>query len=383
MRMADFKVQDPPKSGQAEVTNDAKLAICTLPLDYPLRCPIESFKADNQNATSHFLKVLRSLQIRLRQRQSSRMVPMPKSKIATQVQDFAVLPLRRPALPAYPKETTHYLYIRANAPKVPTEDTPRELFVVNVRIDATENHFRSLFADHLGGVRIESVDFEHTRVGKGIKAPVVHVDGSRGKKRKRGLENGNNDQEVGLLPETWDREVHRSGGTAVVKFIDQASAAIALREARRAAKSGNEIMWGAGVESKIPPLGYARYKAHHKLRYPDPATLQSSVDTFKEAFAAQETDRTKQLARQRSEPDEEGFITVTRGGRTGPAREEEAKAQEEELKKREKSRVKDDFYRFQVREKKKEHAQDLVKGFEEDRRRLEEMRKRRGKLRLQ
>ncbi|KAK3713348.1 hypothetical protein LTR37_008540 [Vermiconidia calcicola] len=326
---------------------------------------------------------MRSLQIRTRQYQSSRMVPMPKSKVATQVQDFTAIPLRRPALPAHPKETTHYLYIRANAPKVPTEDTPRELFIVNVPIDATEHHFRSVFADHLGGVRIESVDFEDTWVGKGIKAPVVHADGSRGKKRKRGVEDGKTDQEVGVLPETWGREVHRSGGTAVVKFIDQASAAIALREARRAAKNSKEIMWGTGVESKIPALGYARYKAHHKLRYPDPAILQSSVDTFMEAFAAQEADRTKQLTRQRSEPDEEGFVTVTRGGRTGPAREEEARAQEEEFKKREKSRVKDDFYRFQVREKRKEHAQDLVKGFEEDRRRLEEMRKRRGKLRPQ
>ena len=308
---------------------------------------------------------------------------MPKGKVATQVHDFTVLPLQLPALPSFPKETTHYLYIRPNAPKVPTEDTPRELFLVNVPIDATETHIKSLFADQLGGSRAENVDFEEKRVGKGIKAPVVQPEGKRGKKRKRGAEDGSDvaGLEVGLLPDVRDREVHHSGGTAIVRFVDQPSAEMALREARKAVKTGKQIIWGAGVEQKVPPLGSARYLAHHKLRYPDPAILQSSVDAFMTAFSAQEAERAKHLARQRSVPDEDGFVTVTRGGRTGPAREEETKAKGEELKKREKNRVKDDFYRFQVREKKKEQAKDLVKGYEEDRRKVEEMRKRRGRIR--
>ena len=308
------------------------------------------------------------------------MVPMPKEKIATQVHDFTVLPLRFPALPAFPKETTHYLYLRANAPRVPTEDTPRELFLVNVPTDATEAHVKSLFAGQLGGARVEAVDFEDARAVKGIKASVARYESKTGKKRKR-EDDEETGGEVALLPETWDRQLHRSGGTAVVRFVDRASAEMALREAKRAVKSGNEIVWGAGIEGKVPPLGSARYLAHHKLQYPDPVVLQESVDTFMSAFSAQEAERTKQLARQRNEPDEDGFITVSRGGRTGPAREEEAKAREEELKKREKNRVKDDFYRFQVREKKKEAAKELVQGFEEDRKKVEEMRKRRGRIR--
>jgi ribosomal RNA-processing protein 7 len=311
------------------------------------------------------------------------MVPMPKEKTATRAHNFVILPLRYPAVPAFPRESAHYLYLRSNAPKVPTDDTPRELFLVNVPVDATESHLRSLFADQLGGARVEGVEFEDTRVVKGIKAPVVRHEGERRKKRKRVDEDGGQelDGKVGLLPDVWDRELHRSGGTAVARFVDRASAKMALREANRAVKSGKEIVWGAGVEGKVPPLGSARYLAHHKLRYPDPALLQASVDSFMEAFSAQEAERARQLARRRSIPDEDGFITVTRGGRTGPAREEEAKAKEEELKKREKNRVKDDFYRFQVREKKKEAAKELVKGFEEDRKKVEEMRKRRGKIR--
>ena len=310
------------------------------------------------------------------------MVPATKSKVATTVNDFTVLPLHLPAQPSFPKETTHYLYLRANAPKVPTAETPREVFLVNVPIDATETHVRSLFADQLGGARVEHVAFEGARVGKGISAPVAPVNR---KKRKRGIEGAphgeNGGEEVGRLPGVWNREMHRSGGTALVTFVDAASAQLALKETRRAVKSGREIVWRAGVNDKVPPLGSARYLSHHRLRFPDHAVLQQSVDEFMTAFTAAETARTRLAARQRAVPDEEGFITVTRGGRNGPAREEETKRQEEELKKREKNRVKEDFYRFQVREKKKEQARGLVKEFEEDARRVEEMKRRRERIR--
>jgi ribosomal RNA-processing protein 7 len=84
----------------------------------------------------------------------------------------------------------------------------------------------------------------------------------------------------------------------------------------------------------------------------------------------------------RSVPDEDGFITVTRGGRAGPARMEEAEAKKAELEERKKNNgVKDDFYRFQNREKRKEAEVNLRKRFEEDRRRVERMRERRGRVR--
>lgn len=313
---------------------------------------------------------------------STIMAPAAVTRAPLTVHDFLVLPLRSPARQSYPKEATHYLYLRANAPKVPTENTPREVFAVNVPIDATELHIRSLFANQMGGARIESVAFEGARVGKGINAPVAPV--KQGRKRKRGMEGHDEDEtaeEVGLLPDVWDRELHRSGGTAIITFVDKPSADLALKEVKRAIKNKTEISWGAGIGSKIPPLGSARYMSHHRMRYPDHSTLQASVDAFMGAFAAQEEDRTRMQARQRVEPDEDGFIKVTRGGRVGPAREDAAKAKEEELKQREKDRIRQDFYRFQVREKKKEQAKDLVRAFEEDQKKVEEMKRRRGRIR--
>ena len=98
------------------------------------------------------------------------------------------------------------------------------------------------------------------------------------------------------------------------------------------------------------------------------------------AFAAEEAARSRRLARQRQEPDEDGFITVTRGGRTGPARQEQA--QEAAAKQKAKQKGLDDFYRFQTREKRKERAGELIKKFEEDKEKIRKMREKRGKFRV-
>ena len=320
------------------------------------------------------------------------MVPMPKAKIPAQVQDFVALPLQFPAQPAFAQETTHYLYLRPNAPRIPTDATPRELFLVNVPVDATVGNLRQLFADNLGGGRLEDVEFEDTRIGKGIKAPVVRSEGNKGKKRKRGpdtVSEAEEGEEVGLLPQTWDRDLHRSGGTAVVRFIDQTSAQLALREAKKAAKSSRRVPWTPAPDDS--ELGEARYKMHRALRYPDPAVLQESTDAYMAAFAAREADTARQLARKRMEPDEDGFITVVRGGRNGPARPREetdgdAAAGAEgtaaaKKRKKHKGNVEEGFYRFQVREKKKREHGELARKFEEDARRVEEMRRRRGRVR--
>lgn len=307
------------------------------------------------------------------------MAPIQTRPLATTVNDFLVLPLHSPALPSFPKETTHHLYLRANTPKVPTPDTPRELFLVNVPIDATEAHIRSLFANQLGGARIETVAFEGARVGKGITAPVAPA--RRKRKRSEEDEDAEDAAQVGQLPATYDRAVHRSGSTAVAMFVDKASAELALKEAKKAIKSRKNITWAAGIESKISPLGSARYLSHHKMRYPSRHALQSSIDTFMSALSAQEIARARAQTRQRSMPDADGFITVGRGGKGDAAREEAARLKGEELAKRQKKMIGEDFYRFQVREKKKDEAKDLIRGFEEDRRKVEELRKRRGKAR--
>ncbi|KZF24260.1 hypothetical protein L228DRAFT_266609 [Xylona heveae TC161] len=318
--------------------------------------------------------------------------------IPLQISDYLILPVSLPPLScmtkvAGPDAVYHFLYVRPHEPKVPTPTAERSLFVVNVPIDATEAHFRALFADHLGGGRVESVEFEGRRSeSKGNVAPMVAEGGLSvsGKKRKRG---GQEDDAALMammrdpaaavdLPDTWDRQLHRSGSSAVVTFVDRASMDLALKAIKKSRKSGQaKIVWGEGVEGtgKVPELGIHRYMAHQMLRYPDPDDIKASVNTFMERFSNMEAARDRMRARLRNQADEDGFVTVTRGGRAGPARQEEALEKLE--KQKEKSKGKEDFYRFQLREKRKEKAAEMLRKFDEDKKKIEEMRRKRGKFR--
>ena len=99
------------------------------------------------------------------------------------------------------------------------------------------------------------------------------------------------------------------------------------------------------------------------------------------AFANKEASEARSRARQRQEPDADGFITVTRGGRTNPARQEVA--QEHAEKQKEKEKGLEDFYRFQSREKRKQKASELVRKFEEDKEKIKKMRERRGAFKVE
>lgn len=84
------------------------------------------------------------------------------------------------------------------------------------------------------------------------------------------------------------------------------------------------------------------------------------------AFAEKEAENMRTRARLRL-PDEDGFITVVRGGRVAPARQEEAAAIAEKKKGKAEHQ---DFYRFQVREVRKERHLQLLAKFQQDKRKV-------------
>lgn len=315
---------------------------------------------------------------------------MPKpTETPTKINDYLVLPIRLPGSNAAP--ATHYVYLRRHEPKIPTAIDSNSLFAVNVPVDTTEAHLRGLFSK-IGGGRVERVIFG----GEESKEDVSDAT-TDSRKRKRG-----SDATENAAVKTWDRDMRRSGATAVVVFVDKASCEMSFKAVTKATKSGKKsgngegvVAWGDGLpkENKIPNLGISRmafnfvyirsvervltsffltflgYLTHHNLRFPDKALLQKSVDAYMEVFAEKEAEGQRALARRRLEPDEDGFVTVVRGGRKAPARQEEAAAVAEQ--KKGKSELKD-FYRFQVREVRKERHQQLLAKFEQDKRKVAE-----------
>ena len=200
----------------------------------------------------------------------------PKAKKAkstpTAVAEFTILPLALPTqsgLPSSCADAKHYLYVKAHNPAQSIESTPRSLFIANVPIDATEANLRALFAEHLGGARVESVAFdasipavvEHKRfkpeqlkdgkkqdsqANRGTKRKSEdEKDGKTGKKEI--VAEGLVEDDESALPRIWNGEIRRSGSGAVVVFLDRASMKGALLGVQKAVKEGKTVPWIGGT----------------------------------------------------------------------------------------------------------------------------------------
>lgn len=308
-------------------------------------------------------------------------------KDSFEIAGYAVLPLQLPPTPTFPKPATHYLYLRPHEPRIPDPDSPRSLFLVNIPIDTTELHIRHLFGKQLAAGRVETVHFENVPTKKhatSTQGNTSNIAKSSNKKRKRitadDLQNALDEIE---LPATWDRQLQKSGAHAIVVFADRPSMETSLRAATKAAKKGStaQIIWGEGIEHRVPALGFSRYQNHSSQRYPDRAALLHTVNDYMVVFTQVSEARKREEARKAQEPDDDGFTTVTSGPKlNSTAREEETQEMVERQRKKEEGL--EDFYRFQSREKRKERQNELLRGFDEDRRKLDDMKRRKGKIRV-
>lgn len=301
------------------------------------------------------------------------------AEIAREVSGFVVLPIQFSSLPSFPESVTYYIYLRPDDPKLPTPESAQSLFLVNLPITATEQHLRHLFAVQLSAGRVKRVDFSDS--ASPAHPPRENVPTAKHSKKRKRITSSELELELldnAPLPDTWDRNIHPSGSHAVVVFVDRPSMEASLKAAKKAAKLGTTSTWGEGIENRIQPLGMKRYEAHHALRYPSRRDLLSSVDSYMSAYGRMEEARSREEAKKRQQPDEEGFITVTKGARGGVVRKEDAKELGEKQKQKDKGI--ENFYRFQMRERRKEQQGELMRKFDEDKRRVEEMRKRRGRI---
>jgi ribosomal RNA-processing protein 7 len=206
--------------------------------------------------------------------QSATSAPSP---VPSKITDLAVLAVTFAATTAYPHPSTHYLYIRPDAPKDADElssDNARSLFVANVPVTSSEREFRAFFKSLNSQALVDSVVFasaEKRAVGLGVTGDVI-IQGTKigvpigtlrgsGKKRKRGVLDEDELVRKKLaemeVPSTWERDVWESGSSAVVRFVDQASRAVAWKAVQKAAKEGRAGKWPA-LHEVDEELGMAR-----------------------------------------------------------------------------------------------------------------------------
>lgn len=229
-----------------------------------------------------------------------------------------------------PLPVFHHLFIRAHETRNGDSSFPkgRTLFVVNIPADASERHFARLFR-RCG--KIERVVWKDY-IGQWSD---VHPTGSQA---HIVFENeGAVEKAIGMKKRkrVWSDELEQNDETAVM----------------------NDDTDDRKVEQ--PRIGLAKWLAQHFSSRPNLADLQREVDTSLVAFEDAEREARIAAERLRNVPDEDGFVKVVRGrGRRNTnmdgqgasvtaARPEEVK----KLKPKKKELI--DFYRFQMRETKR------------------------------
>ncbi|PFH57899.1 hypothetical protein XA68_14435 [Ophiocordyceps unilateralis] len=300
-------------------------------------------------------------------------------------EEYATLSIRIPPVPSYPKAVVHQIRVRRNAPKIPTPDDSRSLFLKNVPADSTEPHFRAIFTSLIGAGRFESIAFdEQTTAAPTVDpAQAEKVAGFARKRKRTDLEAEDSKQaESAQLPKTWTRRLHITGGTAVALLIDEKSVQLVLKAIFKLQKSKKYPVWGEGLADDVPSLGVPWIAAHLQLCRCDKVDTQRAVHAFFNEFNRKEKEAAELAKMLRNEPDEDGFITVTRGGRAAPANRNEAENAKQRCLERETKRKSETkgFYRFQLRERRKEEQLALLKRFEADKRTVAAMREKRGKF---
>lgn len=241
---------------------------------------------------------------------------------------YDILPLKMP------KGNTHYLYLKKDQNSAASED--RTIFVCNLPADSTLPHIKEL-CQTLGNSIVES--FEWVNVSRNVRAEVL----------THGL----------------------SGGSGRIVMVDAASCNRVLQQARKLADKG--VKWNG----KLTIGGRQRYQLLWKYCFPAADDLQAEVDFFMEEFAAREEEEKEDMLKEKTVVDADGFTTVVKSAKKKSlAMQEAAKQVTEDMKqaeiKRRQKREKKDFYRFQIREYKKEQMTDMLTKFKEDQEKVRE-----------
>ncbi|KAI9172428.1 Carnitine monooxygenase reductase subunit [Paramyrothecium foliicola] len=301
-------------------------------------------------------------------------------------EQFVILPIRVPAAPSYPVAAIHEIRVRRNAPKIPSPNDPRSLFLKNIPVDSTEAHFRAVFASLVGAGRFETINFEDETKASLPLDPAQSVKlAGFARKRKRGdseIGEPQADEDLVSLPSIWARNVQRTSSTAVALFADEKSVQTVLKAIGKLHKSKKYPVWGEDLLTEVPSLGPAWVSSHLHLCRSDKVVVKKAVHDFFNAYNQKEKDAAELSKRLRNEPDDDGFVTVTRGGRAAPASRNEAEEARKKMvdKDTQKKSEMKDFYRFQLRERRKQEQAALLKRFEEDKRKVMSMREKRGKF---
>lgn len=325
--------------------------------------------------------------------------------VPSTIKDFTVLPILYKSFSST-RKTEHFLYLKEHIWKPKTSEgretypKGRTLFVVNTPPDSTERELRLLFqscghiervilqgngGDELVALAEEGDDGseeeeEEKEDGDGdgdgdasaedlvedVEATTNRDIKKKGKKAKR-------PPQVTPLPldalEVPLRAYRPTGSTAYVIFAELGAVSNALE--LRIAPEDRRLWPPGGGNFAIAPTGLAHYEALHAAERPSLDAVKKHADSYLEVYeynqAILRRENKSKYKKGEAIVDEDGFTLVARGGAYGKSvgggvgvaskafmKEIEGDTSTSKRKKKKNKHEKDDFYKFQIHEKRRQ-----------------------------
>ncbi|ODQ78148.1 hypothetical protein BABINDRAFT_162821 [Babjeviella inositovora NRRL Y-12698] len=245
----------------------------------------------------------------------------------------------------------------------------RSLFFVNLPSDAGFNNTKKFFTTLVPGTIISSV----LKKKLGVQEDFINFTKLTSEIASGEAESGKN------------LEDNLPNGTALVEFVDKknmnnfVAQLKAIIPAHDAAKGENQLFcWP--VDDVV---GTKRYQQRlHQAYITETDKLQQYISQSLVNFTRKETAAQEALQAPVNLVDEDGFTLVvsshrkTKQGILNAVNAAQSSKVQEEVKNKLKKKEKEDFYRYQIREKKKREMQDLLDKFKSDQARVEDMKSR-------
>lgn len=273
-----------------------------------------------------------------------------------EIKGFQVLPLRLPD-----STGTLYLYFRKHEIKgnqAAQQLSGRSLFAFNLPIQTNHLVIKKYFQQVAIGATVESfIPSILTDLQEDFYVDLTKLTSDLQ------FENDNVTKEIAeKLPKNC----------AIITFIDKSSFQLAFNALKKLSNDAKVTNW------PVPSLGSAFFQEKYQNQILDPAQLSVSVATALADFNRAEQELMEDLKRSTEVVDEDGFTLVvgshrkTKAGILGKQKLAGTVGLEKANKKL-KKKEKEDFYRFQLREKKKNEMNDLLQKFKQDQERIKTM----------
>lgn len=261
------------------------------------------------------------------------------------------------------------MFIKKHITKNQSLSDTKSLFVVNVPIGADFNSFKSLMSEIALGANIESFDSKQYYDPDGIINYDLDINLSKLSNPDYGKES---------------KDTYIPVGCGVITFLDKSAMNLAYTSIKKLSIAIDD-------ESKdLPKWQVLGEKATGNFRYSsskndrlDSKHLSAEVAISMREFEEKEHEVAEELSQMKEQVDEDGFTVVvgphrkTKSGIMGSLKTLSDLEHDTRYSKKMQKTQKKDFYRFQIRERKKQEVNELLHKFKEDQQRVKEMRQKR------